>query len=78
MTDTITIDTRGLSCPLPVLLAKKHLRAIAGGTLVRILATDPLAPEDFRDFCRVSGCVWIGSREAEDGALEITIRQAKG
>jgi tRNA 2-thiouridine synthesizing protein A len=77
MTDAIIIDTRGLSCPLPVLLAKKQLRAVAPGALVRILATDPLAPEDFRDFCRVSGCTWVGSREAKDGALEITIRQTE-
>ena len=40
---TTTLDTKGLSCPLPVLRARKALREVPPGGLMRVLATDPAA-----------------------------------
>jgi len=74
MAEDHIIDARGLSCPLPVLKVRKAIRAFATGELVRILATDPLAEQDFRDFCRVSGCAFVSANTAGDGVLEILIR----
>jgi tRNA 2-thiouridine synthesizing protein A len=49
------LDARGLSCPLPVLKARKRLLAMAPGERLRVLATDPKAPGDFRLWCQETG-----------------------
>lgn len=54
MSETI-LDTRGLSCPLPVLKARKRLLGMAPGQRLRVLATDPKAPGDFRLYCAEAG-----------------------
>ena len=46
------LDLRGLICPLPVLRARKALKAIKPGELLRIYCTDPAAISDFPAFCR--------------------------
>lgn len=50
-----TLDTSGLTCPIPILKAKKTLAEMAAGTTLEVLATDPAAPKDFEAFCRASG-----------------------
>jgi tRNA 2-thiouridine synthesizing protein A len=54
MADEAELDARGLSCPLPVLKARKRLLAMAPGDRLRVLATDPKAPGDFRLWCEES------------------------
>jgi tRNA 2-thiouridine synthesizing protein A len=49
------LDTTGLKCPLPVLKAKKALKALPAGARIEIHATDPGAPADFRAFCEATG-----------------------
>ena len=43
------------------------------GDLLRVLATDPLAPQDFRDFCAAGGHDLVEAREVR-GAFEGLIR----
>lgn len=49
------LDTKGMNCPLPVLKAKKALKALPDGAVLQILATDPGATGDFEAFCRTTG-----------------------
>ena len=49
------LDAKGLNCPLPILKAKKALKDLATGEMLRILATDPGAVADFQAFCRTTG-----------------------
>ena len=60
------LDLRGLRCPLPVLKARKALKALPPGTEIIILVTDASAPSDFQDFCTVSGHQWKGMEILED------------
>ena len=73
--DGITIDTRGLSCPLPVLKVRKLMRSVAPGTPVQILATDPLAEQDLRAYCEVSACRFVSVDRLEDGVLRMVIQK---
>lgn len=57
----VTLDTSGLSCPIPILKAKKALSAMSPGATLEVLATDPAAPKDFEAFCRATGNVLIES-----------------
>ena len=71
----VTVDTRGLSCPLPVLKVRKFMRSIAPGNLVRVLATDPLAEHDLRAYCDASGCAFLSVDELDGGVLCIVIQK---
>jgi tRNA 2-thiouridine synthesizing protein A len=54
MADAV-LDAKGLSCPLPILKAKKALKALPTGGTLEISATDPGAVKDFEAFCRTTG-----------------------
>jgi tRNA 2-thiouridine synthesizing protein A len=49
------LDTRGLSCPLPALKARKALKAMPPGERLRVLATDPKAVQDIAALCEATG-----------------------
>jgi len=49
------IDTRGLSCPLPILKAKKALADMQTGEVLKVVATDPSSTRDFQAFARQTG-----------------------
>ena len=69
-----TIDTRGLTCPLPVLRVKKALRDIASGTLVEVLSSDPGSVIDFETLCEVVGHELVSQSE-QDGDYRFIIRR---
>lgn len=71
-----TLDARGLSCPLPVLKARKRLLALAPGDRLRVLATDPKAPGDFRLWCEESGNRLV--EEGRDGEAYIVVVERHG
>ncbi|MFQ5973947.1 MAG: sulfurtransferase TusA family protein [Alphaproteobacteria bacterium] len=57
MVESELLDTSGLRCPLPVLKAKKTLKGMAAGEILKILATDPDSVKDFEAFCETTGYV---------------------
>ena len=70
------LDARGLSCPLPVLKARKRLMGMAPGERLRVLATDPKAPGDFRLYCAESGHRLIEDRQ--DGEQFVLLLERGG
>jgi tRNA 2-thiouridine synthesizing protein A len=54
------IDTRGLTCPLPILKAKKALAEMHSGEVLKVLATDPSSVRDFQAFARQTGNELVG------------------
>ena len=70
----VTLDLRGLRCPLPVLRAKKALRALPPGGGLEVLADDPLSPVDFDAYCQASGDALVES-VATDGVFRFLIRR---
>ncbi len=69
------LDVKGLSCPLPILRAKKALKEVpVGGTLL-VLATDPGAVKDFEAFCRTTGNLLVESKKEGD-VLSFLIKHA--
>jgi tRNA 2-thiouridine synthesizing protein A len=49
------LDVRGLQCPLPVLKARKRLKAMAPGAILALEATDPASVIDVPHFCAEAG-----------------------
>jgi len=71
----ICLDTTGLSCPLPILKAKKAIKRVPAGGTLEVIATDPGSVEDFETFCRVSGHSLVESSQ-RDGVYRFLIRHA--
>ncbi len=52
---TKDLDTSGLNCPMPILRAKKALKELQAGDILRITATDPGSVKDFESFAKQTG-----------------------
>jgi len=72
--DSNILDAKGLLCPLPVLKARKALKALAPGETLEVLATDPGAVKDFAAFCRTTVHLLVESTEAA-GTFRFLIRK---
>ena len=57
------LDTRGLSCPLPILKTKKSLNGLSSGQVLKIVSTDPGSVKDMQAFARQTGHALISSSE---------------
>lgn len=60
------LDATGLSCPLPILRAKKALLPLQPGQVLLIRATDPASMADFRAFCLQTGNILKAAYENQD------------
>jgi tRNA 2-thiouridine synthesizing protein A len=73
---TRDLDAKGLLCPLPVLKARRALREVPVGGVLRVLATDPGAPADFRHFCETTGAELLSSTD-EGGVYVIELKRTR-
>ena len=62
----VTVDARGLNCPMPLLKAKKALNEMSAGERLQVLATDPGSVRDFEVFSRQSGHALLTSAQEGD------------
>ena len=61
-----TLDAKGLNCPLPILRAKKALKAMEAGEVLEVQATDPGSVADFAAFCSQTGNELLSSSSEGD------------
>lgn len=73
--DPVDLDCTGLKCPLPVLKARKALRAVNPGGLLRVTATDRESPRDFAHFCDATGAEMVEQSEDANGVFTYLIRK---
>jgi tRNA 2-thiouridine synthesizing protein A len=69
------LDARDLKCPLPVLKARRAMKPMAAGAVLRVEASDPGSVEDFAHFCEATGHELVAQSEAE-GLFIHVIRKA--
>ena len=70
------LDTKGLRCPMPVLKARKALKAIGADDVLTVLATDPNSVKDFQAFCEATGAELVSVVE-KDGVYTFEIRKSE-
>jgi tRNA 2-thiouridine synthesizing protein A len=79
MSEDITVhaevDAIGLTCPLPILRAKKALATMTSGQVLRVLATDPGSIKDFSAFAVQTGNQILGSKENDAGVFEFLLKR---
>ena len=59
------LDVKDLTCPMPLLKAKKTLNDMEAGAILRVLATDPGSERDFEVFARQSGNTLLDSSNSD-------------
>ena len=68
-----TVDARGLSCPEPVLLAKKAIEGLGGGT-IEVLVDTATGMENVTRMANTLSCA-VKVREADDGSFVLSIEK---
>ena len=64
--EEITLDTSGTECPIPVLKARKLASELNRDTIIKIIATDPLAEADFEHYCDQSNYEYLSCKKIKD------------
>ncbi len=67
----MTLDARGLLCPLPVLKARKRLQALVSGECLTMRADDPAAIVDVPHFCNESGHTLVDASDQGDEQIYV-------
>lgn len=69
-----TLDARGKSCPLPIVLTAKAVKQLPVGAELTIVADDRAFLPDIEAWCRKTGHELCGT-QSRDGYFEATVRR---
>jgi tRNA 2-thiouridine synthesizing protein A len=72
----VTLDLKGLSCPMPVLKAKKALDSMTAGQVIFIEATDKGSKADIPAMLKRTGNELLESEEKEN-IFSFLVRKVK-
>ena len=61
------LDVQGMLCPLPVIKAKKQLKALHVGETLLVLTTDPVAQIDIPHMCSQFGYTLVRMSDTATG-----------
>ncbi|GAB7388402.1 sulfurtransferase TusA family protein [Bacillaceae bacterium] len=70
-----TVDARSLSCPMPVVKAKKAIDAMEPGQVLEVLTTDKGSVKDIPSWVKQANHELIKQVE-EDGVYKFYVRKA--
>lgn len=70
----MTLDAKGLSCPMPLLKTKKAIGSLQSGQVLEVLGTDPGSKNDLPGWCERSGHEFIGAEDG-DGFFKFYIKK---
>ena len=70
----MTLDAKGLSCPMPLLRTKKAMGQIQSGQVLEVLGTDPGSKNDLPGWCERSGHTFLGAEDG-DGFFKFYIKK---
>jgi tRNA 2-thiouridine synthesizing protein A len=76
LTDTTKVDARGVSCPGPILAAKKQIGGVAVGGVMEVLATDSGTLKDLPAWCKKMGHEFLGHND-DAGTIHLFLRKSK-
>lgn len=60
------LDACGLYCPEPVMMLHNHVRDMAAGHVLKVLATDPSTQRDIPKFCTFLGHELLQQSQADE------------
>jgi TusA-related sulfurtransferase len=71
----VTLDIRGVSCPGPILEAKKLLEGMKPGEVLLLMSNCPGSPDDVSSWTRSTGLELLAKQEVASGSFEFFIRK---
>jgi len=71
----ITVDAKGLNCPMPIVRTAQAVKAMASGDCVEVLATDPGSVKDFVAWSKSTGNAIV--EQSADGGVYRFVMQKK-
>ena len=71
----LTLDCRGLRCPLPVIRLATGIGDVPVGGLVAVEADDPASRADVPAWCRMRGQEYVGEQAADDATPVYLVRR---
>lgn len=74
-TAALTLDCRGMRCPLPVIELARRIADVDVRAVVEVVADDPAAASDVPAWCRMREHEYVGSRRADDGTPAYLVRR---
>ena len=73
--EELVLDTSGTECPIPVLKARKLASELNKDTIIKIIATDPLAEADFEHYCDQSNYEYLSCEKMKDKILSVEFKK---
>ena len=70
----MSLNLKGLSCPLPIVKTAKAMKELPPGEIVEVLATDPGSVPDFKAFCQATGNQMVESSE-DSGVYRFVLKK---
>ncbi|QQE75362.1 sulfurtransferase TusA family protein [Brevibacillus composti] len=70
----VFVDAKGLSCPMPIVKAKKAIDAMESGQIMQVDSTDKGSVNDFQGWVRANSHELLKTEEA-DGVYRIFVRK---
>jgi tRNA 2-thiouridine synthesizing protein A len=64
ITIAMSLDLKGLSCPLPIIKTAKAMKQLAPGEMLEAFATDPGSVPDFKAWSKSTGNQLVESDES--------------
>jgi tRNA 2-thiouridine synthesizing protein A len=71
----VVLDIRGVSCPGPIVEAKKLLDAMRPGEILQLISSCPGSPADVRSWTRTTGLELVAALESARDVHEFFIRK---
>lgn len=71
----MTLDCKGLSCPMPMMKVAKAMKDLSAGDILEVLGTDPGTKTDLPNWCAKTGNEFIESTELEGGVTRMIIKK---
>jgi TusA-related sulfurtransferase len=74
ITIAMSLDLKGLSCPMPIIKTAKAMKELAPGQLLEAFATDPGSVPDFKAWAQATGNPLVESSQ-EGGVFRFVLRK---
>ena len=74
ITIAISLDLKGLSCPMPIIKTAKAMKGLSPGELLEAFATDPGSVPDFKAWAQATGNPLVESSH-EGGTFHFVLKK---
>ena len=74
ITIAMSLNLKGMSCPLPIIKTAKAMKDMPPGQLVEVFATDPGSVPDFKAWAQATGNPLVDSSE-EAGVFHFILKK---